>query len=659
MAKLQRSMYSGMAFLKIDRLRTGFALIFISLAGLAQGQAPDLWQKVKDAFPDAPAAYVSRHYELNLKVVGDSLVAYTDISEDLMHIRENTESVTRNRVYGSHFSEVSALEAATLVWEKNRYKESQVSSFKKNSDRDRGIFYDNSYYYAFDYPSVAKHNRTLLKYRQTFREPRFISGFIFGSYLPQLDASYTIRTTKGVAVNADVLNDPENRVHMTKKERGNEVTYTYAVERMSGLRKDDGAPDVRYYVPHLVVYVKAFESKSGHHKVLPDLDALYAMYWGYIDGINKDAGSQIPAIVSDLKKDCKSELDIVRKVFYWVQDNIQYIAFEEGMRGFIPHTSAYTCEKKYGDCKDMANIIVGMLEQAGVKTYHTWIGTRSLPYSYSRFPSPIVDNHMIATYITANGEYLFLDGTSKLTPLGFPSSMIQGKEALIGYGPGKYEVKVVPVVAPELSLVTDTMNIRLEGMTIAGKGSLELRGYIKIDGDSNLDQNSEDEVKKKLNTMVTKGNNKFDLKSYSIRNQADRDKPTRVAYSFEIGDYVQKAGTDLFINLNLNKDFNGAFMNKATRHSPLERDYQYTERHFTEFEIPEGFTFDELPPNSTYTGTFISHEILYELVGNKIRLTRTILLNKLMVYPADFDAWNTDVRKLTDCYKESIMLKKN
>ncbi len=71
------------------------------------------------------------------------------------------------------------------------------------------------------------------------------------------------------------------------------------------------------------------------------------------------------------------------------------------MRGLIPHPASYVCEKRYGDCKDMANLIVSMLHMAGVNNaYHTWIGTRDLPFKYTEFPTPIVDNHMIATYVT-------------------------------------------------------------------------------------------------------------------------------------------------------------------------------------------------------------------------------------------------------------------
>lgn len=627
-------------------------------AGQACGQAPDVWKKAKDVFSDAPAVYLKRSHDLNLVVEGDSLIASTEVVEDVIHLRENTGSVAQNRVYGNHFSEVSGLKASTLVWDKNRYRENDVTAFRKNSNRDQSIFFDDSYYYSFDYPSVSMHNRTVLKYRHRYREVRFVPGFIFGSYLPQLESVFTIRAQKGVELRAEVLNDPDRRVHMTRKEQGNYVVYTYRAENVPAIQTMDDAPEIRHYVPHLVLYIKSYQGKSGRQEVLPNLDALNRTYWSYVDGINKDPGPELPKVVEQLKAGSKSELDLVRNIFYWVQDNIQYVAFEDGMRGFIPHSGAYTCEKKYGDCKDMANIIVDMLQLAGITAYHTWIGTRDLPYAYTDWPSPIVDNHMIATYVAPSGEYYFLDGTSQYTPLGFPSAMIQGKEALIARGPDQYEVRQVPVMDPERNRMIDSVIIRVEQSAVAGTGLIRLSGYPKIFGDRDLDQLNPDALKTRVTRMVLKGSNKFILNKYAVSHQRDRDQPTEIAYDFEVQDYVQKAGGDIFINLNLNKDFYGALINRATRPIPKEARYRYMDTHYTVLEVPEGYEVTDLPSNSVYEGKFLSHNLHYTREDNRIVLSRTLVLNYLMLQPGDFEAWNADVRKLSECYKETLLLRK-
>jgi len=100
----------------------------------------------------------------------------------------------------------------------------------------------------------------------------------------------------------------------------------------------------------------------------------------------------------------------------------------------------------------MASLLTAMLNISGVKAKFVWIGTRNIPYTYTEVPLPITDNHMNKCCI-----YLITNGYS-LTPtdpnciFGFPSSAIQGKQALISIDADKYELVKVPVVAAEKTL---------------------------------------------------------------------------------------------------------------------------------------------------------------------------------------------------------------
>ena len=128
---------------------TGILIVSCILASRAQ--STDLWQQFKEKFPDEPAVFIERSEVLNITPDGDSLRAFVDVSEDVLHLKEQTDMLSGKRVYGSHFNQVANIKAKTLVWDKNRYKEMVVSNFKKNSDRSAGIFYDDSYYYSFDF----------------------------------------------------------------------------------------------------------------------------------------------------------------------------------------------------------------------------------------------------------------------------------------------------------------------------------------------------------------------------------------------------------------------------------------------------------------------------------------------------------------------------
>src|SRR6185369_12627115 len=127
------------------------------------------------------------------------------------------------------------------------------------------------------------------------------------------------------------------------------------------------------------------------------------------------------------------------KIYQWVQANIKYIAFEDGLEGFVPRRAIDIYNHRFGDCKDMASILTALLQLSGLKAYFTWIGTRDIPYDYTDVPLPICDNHMIAA-LDVDTEWIFLDATDPNCIFGLPSSMIQGKQALISISKDDYKI---------------------------------------------------------------------------------------------------------------------------------------------------------------------------------------------------------------------------
>ena len=634
-------------------------LFSLSLVVTAQGQESELYKFYKSKFHDAPAVFVERSEQLNITIEEDSLVVYSDVFEDILHLKAQTEFYSSGKVFGSHFSQVADLKAKTLIWERNRFKEMHVKDFRKNSDRDAGIFYDDSYNYTFDFPSVTQGNRTHLQYRLILKDARFLPGYVFPTYLPQGKTQYTIRKSKSVDLVYEVINDPAELVKFRKYEKGNFEFLEWTCENQPARKREEDSPSMRYFAPHVICYVKSFESKTkGTVNVLSDLDDLYSWYHSFVRNLNKETSPELLSIVNKITDASHSDIEVVKGVFYWVQENIQYIAFEQGMRGLIPHSGSYVCEKRYGDCKDMANLIVEMLTLAGIKGHHAWIGTRDLPYQYTCIPTPLVDNHMIAVYIGDDKRYYYLDATSDHTPFGLPSSMIQGKEALIGIDDDHYEVKTIPEISKERNIVVDSVEIKFDGDQIVGTGMTSLGGYPKVFGSYALDRSGEDEIKRNVTRLIGKGSNKFYLDNYNLSNVRDRDVQTVIDYSFHIGGYFQRIGDELYVNLNLNKDHYNDFINIAARSSPMERDYKYQKIDYCELIIPDGYTLEYLPPNARVNGDLLGFETEYRTQNGKIQFQKKFYVDYLLMQPDQFERWNDAIKPLSEAYKESIILRK-
>lgn len=627
---------------------------------VANGQTMSSVERmIRETYPDRGAVFVEQSTNLTMTIVGDSLKAYSDVFEDLIFLKSVPDSYSKGKVYGSHFNRIENLSAKTLVWSKNRYNEMPVTDFRRSSDIRREVFYDDRYNITFNYPAVAPGNRTQLKYRDVEKEIRFLSGYIFASYVPVKKSTYTMQVPKDVDLHFEIFNDPDKKISFSKKESGSQVVYRWVAENVEPYEVEDGSPSIRHYVPHLVCYVKSFTGKSGVHQVLPDVKALHGWYSSMVDSVlNEEPSQEIRRVVADVRSKYSSEEDVVKALFYWVQSNIHYIAIEDGLQGFVPDRPSFICEKKYGDCKGMASLLVVMLRTAGIKAYPTWIGTRDLPYTYDRVPTPLSDNHMITTYISAEGRYHFLDCTGRYVPYGYPTDMIQGKEALISFGPDKFEVRPVPVVDKNQNLITDSLVISLKDNTLVGSGVTILRGLTKSSAGSYLDRAEQKDVSDFVSKVVGKGSNKFVLDKYDVMNLTAYDKPTVMNYEFTISDYCQRAGDEIYVNLNLKKDNQNRVINERLRKTPHEFDFKYQKVEKVSLKIPDGFVVEYIPADEVYDGPMMGCSVKYTVDGNYIHYYKSHYVDYLLMTASEFPVWNADIKKISKMYQETVILKK-
>src|SRR5262245_54237424 len=112
-------------------LAVGASLVMAS--GKNQAQEISLWQKMSEQYPQEPAVYLVLSETLNIQVKGDSLDIRSDVLDDMLFLKEQTDLLASRKIHGNSFVDVRDLKAQTLVWDKNRYREFPVTTFRKTS----------------------------------------------------------------------------------------------------------------------------------------------------------------------------------------------------------------------------------------------------------------------------------------------------------------------------------------------------------------------------------------------------------------------------------------------------------------------------------------------------------------------------------------------
>ncbi|WP_338769098.1 DUF3857 domain-containing protein [Bernardetia sp. ABR2-2B] len=641
-------------------LKVSFLFLFFSaFISTAFSQNPEqLYSQYKKQFPDKMAVLLEKNDEVVIDFEDDTVATTHTEYEDLLFLTDRSVGLANQKAYESYFSKIEKIDAITLVPNGRKYKKMKVEYFKKEKESSSGIFYDDLESTNFIMPNVSPKARTQVEITQSIKDPRFLSSFYLDSYVPIESAKLTLKVHKDIEIAYKLFNTEGIKLEFNRTAKGNYITYEWTAKDLEDFKAEDNAPRRNYFSPHIVYYVTQINYPNRTQKIAKSVADLYDWYSTLSCKVNLEDDAELFKTVQELTKDIKDEQEKVKKIFYWVQDNIKYIAFEDGMQGFIPSEASFVYAKRYGDCKGMSSIIHKMLNMAGIQnTYLTWIGSRSLPYKYSEIPTPIVDNHMIVTYQPTEGEFIFLDATDSYSPFGFPSSMIQGKEALLGMGREKHKVALVPIIDKEKNYSKESVELSISDKNLVGKGQYSAEGYPKGYMTHYIDGLSKENEKLYMNRYFTKGNNKFFVDDYTINNLNEKDTALKIEYDFRIEDYAKFVGDEIYINMNMEKAFSNDEI-ENDRKSPIENDYLFKANNDIFLEIPEGYEVEYLPENSNFKNDLFGYNIEYKKEGNKIKFTHNYYKNYLLLNDESFKDWNKMIKEVNKAYREVIILKK-
>lgn len=615
-------------------------------------------ENIKQLFPGIDIVYQNYDQELDLFIKDKIPVAERKTNIDMLMLTDkNVNMLSRYKVYHSSYSELTQLDAYTKVPAGNKYKNVKVGDKKTTNSSDNSIFYDDMKETTFDYPALTQNAIAHVDYTQFNKDAHLLTSFYLPGNMPVINATYTVTVPNEIEIKYIVKNDPKAIFQFSQEKKKKETIYKWTIKNIKPDDYYSNAPNMRYYQPHIIVYITSYENENGKQFFLNSIQDLYKWNYSFLKELNINTDPSLKKIADSLASGLSGEKSKAEKIYQWVQQHIKYVAFEDGLEGFRPRQAAEICTKRYGDCKDMSSIITQMLRIVGIKAYYTWIGTRDLPYSYSETPLPIVDNHMISTALI-NGNWMFFDGTDPNAKFDLPPAFIQGKEALVSINENEFKLLIVPVALPEKSTIVDSTFITLGDDGIKGYESVNYNGYFGKEIYTSLLYRDETETKEFVNKKMGKGSNKFILGKYNISKLKPEDNLANITADFELPGYSKKIGSEYYINMNLEKILENQVIDVDKRKVPLENDYNYSIKEYHILNIPKGYTISYLPKNFSFENDLIKIDLYYKVENERIIAAQEIKNKKLLINPSDFVEWNKPIKAIQPFYKESVVLEK-
>ena len=620
---------------------TIIALICICFSAFGQGGKPKSYVISKDDY-----------YTIDVKSNKPTVVLF---SQERKWVGDKDNKwVSGNRIdYTASFEEVTDIDAYSISPEKKKEKVKSIYTEDREIDN---IFYHDMKFKYFYFPNLKEGSETYTSYKKTFKIPQLLDTYYFKDNIDCKDSKITIKVSNKVEIGYVLRGDDTDLIQFSSAKEGDYTIYTWQLLNSSKVEFFDQAPSPSYFLPHLIFYIKNYTNDLGKQEVLGSIDNLYKYYHQTIKDINKTDQTAVKNQTESLIKGLSTDFEKTKAIYEFVQSKVHYVAFEDGMGGFVPREAADVLQKKYGDCKDMANLLNEMLRYAKIDSYIAWIGTRHNNYTYETVPTPIVDNHMIAV-AKVDGKNIFLDATSEFTLFPASSTFIQGKQALLKIDDKKYEILTVPIIAPEENNTKGRIQYYFEDNKLIGNAVFELKGFSKTRFLGSFKRAVEKE--KNVQSYLSRFIESMHTSDIEVKNDDLSQNPLEIRHNFNLEKWAKLVDNQIILKPILLFPFSNDRIDIDKRKIPMEFDFEKSFAFEYDITIPNDYKLEFKPDDYEFSNDLVSIKITYLQKNNKLIVDQKMKINTLLVERKHFNDWNNAIKGITKQYNQNIILSKS
>ena len=457
---------------------------------------------------------------------------------------------------------------------------------------------------------------------------------------PAREVRYSLQLPSGWELKSSWLNYPEGKATQSGANQ-----WQWILSDVKGVRKEEDMPPLAGLLGQMIV---SFYPQGG--AALNGFSNWQQMgtWYAHLASGRRDTSTEIKQKVTALTAQAPTQLEKMKAIAKFVQDEIRYVAIELGIGGWQPHPAADVFSHRYGDCKDKATLMSSMLSAIGVESYYVHINTergsittetpayRGFDHTIIaiKLPDGVTDASVVATLQHPKlGRLLFFDPTNEFTPFGQIGGYLQANYGLL-VTPDGGDLVELPKQPSSMNSVqrkakltlepTGRLQGTVEEVRVGDRASAQRQALRSITGNA-------DRIKP-LESLLAGSLSNFRITKASVVNPTQSDRPFGFNYTFEADNYAKNAGNLLLLRPRvIGSKARGILETKEPRQFPIEFEGPIQDTDNFEIVLPDGYQVDELPPPVDADFDFASYHSRTEVKGNVIGYTRTFEIKELSV----------------------------
>ena len=546
---------------------------------------------------------------------------------------------------------------------------SSVSGSSVRSEKNKNLYvvpvcgnYEQEDYFYTDqmicvYPLQFKGLGEIQNFGYTLNnnDIRYFTKLYFQDRLPVQNITYTFNVPAWLDLEFREMNFDGYHIikKVSKDPKKDIITYTYTASGLDEFKDEPESFGISHTYPHLLLIAKSYQNDGKKKTIIGSIDDLHKWYNQLVKQLKND-NTEIKPTVEKITAGAKTDIDKIKAVYSWVQDNIRYIAFENGIAGYKPEEASLVFKHKYGDCKGMANLTKSMLKIAGFDARLVWIGTNSIPYDYS-VPSLAINNHMICCVFLNNKRY-YLDATEKYIGFNDYAERIQGRTAMIENG-DSYYLDTIPVLQNTRNLNSLQFDLTMNNnafkgtckQTYHGESHEQILYFL-----NNMKKESQKEFK---DYLISGGDKNIVPENITSSDINDKENPYTIQSDVTINNLISNFDNEYYLDLEFYKNFKNEKL-KEDRKSDVFFDEKKLQKMVVKLTVPADMKIKQVPSPLDIKSNLFNFSIHYTISKNIITYERTISIENCSIPKSEIGAWNNAIKALSDKYNENIILTK-
>lgn len=487
--------------------------------------------------------------------------------------------------------------------------------------------------------------------------------YSFQGRLPTLLSRYSLSLPQGWSASSITFNGPEVKPQVSG------ATYVWEMRNMQPIPPEPLSPSVANLAPRI----------SVNYSPVAGAQTVNRAFANWLDVSKWATAMHDPqAIIDDniaikareLTAGAKTELEKIRAIGSYVQ-NLQYISIDIGVghgNGYKPRASNLVLSRGYGDCKDKANLMRALLKVLKIDAYPIAIYSGDPGFVREEWASPRQFNHCIIAVKVSDettgptvmthpklGRLLIFDATDQFTPVGDLPDYLQGSKALIIAGENG-GLATMPVSPPETDHLQRDVEISLEpNGSISGTIKEKAKGQTSTLFRREMREMSASDFKKGIEGWLTRG-----VTGAQLISLTPTDRQSEMSFDLNVEFSAARYGQLMQNRLLVFKPVivgrrRSVSLTENKRINPIELDSSSMNETVV-FNLPVGFTVDELPDPVALDTPFGKYSTSYEDKGGKLFFKRAMTTRRATIEPEKYAEVKAFFAKMLEADQSAVVL---